>query len=495
MLLNLLKSGNATWVDYKLKIKEIDIDAKQVLAYAASGKLGHFDMSDLVTRLPNLTSMHLRSSIYRAPFKALLGPSQARPWKYKPDLFTHLADAGRQLSKWTWCGNMIRERENYSVELMTQPGGLFSGLRHITLAGVIIMNQHKPGKIGNHWPGYCLSQLEQLRSLELVDCTSTEWDIVGAQMRPCWDLLSELQVPLTCLTITNCLDITSFTLTPWLEAHGRSLETLTLNHNDSLDLNFLPILRECCPSLTVLSANLTYYSQSVVMNESADPKYTTLLRDNAMPTWPTTLQHLCLLHLRRWSTPTALNFLRSLTSSAGSLPDLRHLELKVMLPEASWRERATIREKWTERLRAVFLRHSTPPNPHLASKKAWRLWQAEQDELDDAPLSRVVRLRTTTKRKHDDDDSEPATTTTRSQARSRARAKQEQEDIMQDDDHEQVIHGMCDVVDVTLDNLRPSETRFVEADFLDEEAGGDEEWDGDVDDLEGEQGRRVFDWS
>ena len=497
MLLNTLKSGQSTWLDYKVKIKEIDIDAKQVLAYSASGKLGHFDLSDLVMQLPNLTAMHLRHSIYRVPFKAPIQSSQGRPWKYKPDLFTSIADIGCRLSSWSWCGNMIRERERYPLELLTQPDGLFSGLRHITLAGITIMKQHTPGKIGDHWPGNCLSQLHQLRSLELIDCVTTEWEITGTEMSTSWDFLSELEVPLTSLTITDCLDITSSTLTPWLALHGRSLRSLILNHNDSLDLNFLPTLKDFCPSLTVLSADLTYYSQSTVMNEAAEPKYTTLLLDNAIPTWPTTLQHLTLLHLRRWSTPTALNFLRSLTSSAGALPDLRHLELKVMLPEASWRERATIREKWTEKLTTVFLRNAAPPNPHLASKKAWRLWQAEKDELDDALLARTVRLRASTKRKHSDSspDFEPATTTTRSQARSRARAKQEESDLLElDEDYEQVIHGMCDVVDVTLDNLRPSETRFVEADFLDEEAGGDEEWDEDVDDLEGGQGRGVFDW-
>jgi hypothetical protein len=38
--------------------------------------------------------------------------------------------------------------------------------------------------------------------------------------------------------------------------------------------------------------------------------------------------------------------------------------------------------------------------------------------------------------------------------------------------------GMCDVVSITVDNLRPTETQFVEADFLDSEPEGDEDWDG-----------------
>jgi hypothetical protein len=42
----------------------------------------------------------------------------------------------------------------------------------------------------------------------------------------------------------------------------------------------------------------------------------------------------------------------------------------------------------------------------------------------------------------------------------------------------EVIQGLCDTVSITIDNLRPTETQFVEADFLDSEPEGDEDWDG-----------------
>jgi hypothetical protein len=42
----------------------------------------------------------------------------------------------------------------------------------------------------------------------------------------------------------------------------------------------------------------------------------------------------------------------------------------------------------------------------------------------------------------------------------------------------EITQGMCSVVDIRIDNRRPTETQFVEDDFLDEEASGDEEWDG-----------------
>ena len=49
------------------------------------------------------------------------------------------------------------------------------------------------------------------------------------------------------------------------------------------------------------------------------------------------------------------------------------------------------------------------------------------------------------------------------------------------------IQGMCDVVRVSVDNLRPSEEQLDESDFLDEEISGDEDWNG-ADDIDGNDG-------
>lgn len=43
----------------------------------------------------------------------------------------------------------------------------------------------------------------------------------------------------------------------------------------------------------------------------------------------------------------------------------------------------------------------------------------------------------------------------------------------------EVVQGMCEVVDIRIDNLRPRETQATEADFLDEELPGDADWDGE----------------
>ena len=47
------------------------------------------------------------------------------------------------------------------------------------------------------------------------------------------------------------------------------------------------------------------------------------------------------------------------------------------------------------------------------------------------------------------------------------------------DEMELLVQGMCDVVHVVIDNLRPMEEQLNESNFLDEEVSGDEDWVGD----------------
>lgn len=48
-----------------------------------------------------------------------------------------------------------------------------------------------------------------------------------------------------------------------------------------------------------------------------------------------------------------------------------------------------------------------------------------------------------------------------------------------DEERDFHVQGMCDVVNVLIDNLRPTDMHFKESDFLDKEVSGDEDWNGD----------------
>ena len=49
------------------------------------------------------------------------------------------------------------------------------------------------------------------------------------------------------------------------------------------------------------------------------------------------------------------------------------------------------------------------------------------------------------------------------------------------------VQGMCDIVDILIDNQRPAGEQLKEQDFMDDEVSGDEDWNGD-DDMPGEGG-------
>lgn len=53
------------------------------------------------------------------------------------------------------------------------------------------------------------------------------------------------------------------------------------------------------------------------------------------------------------------------------------------------------------------------------------------------------------------------------------------------------VQGLCQVVDVRIDNQRPREEMFSERDFLDSERSGDEDWNEEAD-IEFEDNRNAW---
>jgi hypothetical protein len=200
-------------------------------------------------------------------------------------------------------------------------------------------------------------------------------------------------------------------------------------------------------------------------------------------------------------------FFTSLIESAKDLSDLRTLLLSVSL-DVSWRDRAKIRDLWEDKFKRVFLRVSPPPNPHWWSIRTYNDWKAKKvaevvisppkpdaigpiteaveatatDEESDiptrnrtrkrkAPTERVTR-RLRPRKPTDDDETDANAPGAVSTLGTSLRDM-----VMQT--LELHIQGMCDEVDVRIDNLRPrAGEELRESDFLDSEPSGDEEWNG-----------------
>jgi hypothetical protein len=376
------------------------------------------------------------------------------------------------------------------------------------------------------------------------------------------------------LELINCWNIKAEEFADFLLTHGSQLRCLTLNHNQSLSLSFLPVLGTACPKLQVFRMNLAYFQLHSTYRDS-DPLYDLLLLPEQVPVWPSTLQIIELIQLRQWQTEAAEMFFQSLLDSAADLPDLRRLTIQAIL-NIGWRDRASFRDKWIGSLDRVFKRVSSPPEKHISlspprkalptifrapkqldgqshevagekrkslrsssgssstslsslppfvqedADKPKQVKKAPAKEAASSPSRRSMRtsarqLRTGTYAESPDNSDTEEVNSDAPSARDLARTSRAarelatlkqtagkdllpssppqtpSEDEDSDDDaplvkrHKgkgkatEIIQGMCEVVDVRIDNLRPRETQVTEADFLDEEAPGDGDWNGEDD--------------
>jgi hypothetical protein len=519
-LLDLLRMPKEKrYLDYNVKVKRLEVDVRRV-AYVAHNK-PTFKVASLIPELPQLQHMEILHPRHLPPYR----PCNIQKWAFKPmEMFEAMEEAKLRMKTWRWSRDMIPKSEQGRLyHMMTKAHSIktFASVEHLIVCGFNVTDSAEPSEeeMGHlagtsaQPPGLAtaISKLAKLRDLSFITC-----DVIMDKF------LQRLPTNLARLELSNCLEITSDIMRDFFTTSASQLRELVLNHNAALNLSFLQVLKTSCPRLEVLMIDLHYYSEKLLVND-ADPLYDVLLGADEVPTWPTTLRQLSITHAQKLPVEGAQNLFRSLIDAAPELPDLRHLTIHTHI-NIPWRDRVDFREQWTERLERVFLRKVTEPNKHLASLKSFRLWKESQripppsnrDELgldfsndnlsdyDVAPTARRLSHVRVSPHKATGDtevysDSSPAapprrsarvaTTHSQHSAAGSATASppaevsdSEEEASGSGDDKnwrkmkEKFIQGMCEVVDVKIDNQRPREDQFKEADFLDEEPSGDEDW-------------------
>lgn len=507
--------ANTRMYNYNVKVRRLELDARISLAYAASG-LGLFDLGALIPHLPQLSEICIFDPTHLPHRSAYQKSGPPLRWHYSENLFTSLETSGTRLKAWTWDASVIDRDRSSSFMQDTHQKPCFQTLKKLSFCDFHASVKNAKASTATTVEEQLAATLESLPNLKSLAFVSSS--VITDKSLP------SLPDDLVTLHIINCNGFTSEAMHVFLSLHGRQLKELVLNHNQSLDIAFFTDLGTTCPSLEVLKMDLNYYNTHTTSQDS-DPKYVDLLKPDEVPSWPSTLQTLELLHLRKWTSEAAEHFFASLIDSAENLPDLRRLVIHAIL-NISWRDRAGFRDLWIGRLERVFLRKSSPPNPHLASLKAFRLWK--QSQRASTPLSdggQVIPssdadyprkpspavLITKLAGLNSDDESVMVPRRTPIQAnketslptpeensneegswgkrRLRPRAKFYAETASSDEDDSDklsgaeadkvsFVQGLCQVVDIRIDNLRPRDTLYREQDFLDEERSGDEDWNG-----------------
>lgn len=518
------RSPSETRFNYRAKIESLYIDI-QVVPQSVLFKIVH--------PLPRLRELVFFTQHDQPPYREL---DRTVRWHYSEDIFRALMPSTAQteptdekpfhtaLKSWEWSGRLLGGH-GPTVQGITQvhQDPSFAHLTKLSFTNFQVPSLYKPRPKPGDEEGElelynedgavidsiaeAISQLQSLQHLVFESST-----VMNHR------LLLLLPKDLIHFSLINCWEVKSDDLEEFLRTHGRNIRTLTLSHNQSLDMAFLPSLADACPNLEELRMNLSYFrlhnTLSLVNNDS-DPMYDVALLPHQIPKWPASLRVVDFEHIRHWSLETAEMFLNSLIDSAGNLPNLRHLAIKTML-NIPWKARADMRHQWRKKLDKVFLRRYEPPSNHTSLREppvdeapAVPQEKPKQKRLSDPPSRRSTRLAVQVS------DSE-----SRNSSRSRGRRSlgrptyQDPETdeaefessgdegsdspapVSGDTESQKlvegapasakpVIQGLCTTVSIVFDNQKPMELQYGMEDFMDEDrTESDGDWDGDQDDDE-----------
>jgi len=468
------KPQETLWTNYRNKIKRLDIEVRSLLI-----KKSGIDLIQLIKQTPLLTALHLYHNYDRVGAVGWAQPaaSTGRAYSYPQELFQALDENAIRLKQWSWNGRFPDTKSVLDQMNRMHSRDCLKGLTSLSIS-----NLAAPGKVKEDEKGMpedllttALKMLPELQDLEFQSCS-----IINNAV------LKSMPSQLRQLLITNCGNFNSVDLLSYLTDHGHDLEELILNGNQALDLWFAGSLESLCPRLRVFKMDLTYSDPSSF--HDVDPHYEAVFADGVFPTWPRALQTIEVENLRNLDAEDAERFLGSLIAIAPELKDLRKLCIRILLQHDGWRERAQLRQTWMPKLEEIFLRQAPPPAHFIPLALLPPPFPAMTTS------SRPSTSHSNSSSSFTTDDSTAATPNKRKSARiakreldglaneafERTKSSRKGKDIAFDKAPgiEGLRQGMCSEVVLHIDGQRPADEQFKEADFLDDELSGDEDWNG-----------------
>lgn len=532
----LSEDPSTTLFNYRPKVQELFIDVEHIVSKTHKGR--PLDLQTLVANLPRVKSIQFFHQKDEAPYRSLDGSLR---WQYPATLFETLngtqdATAEGAVSKtsptplveWQWNRRMMGPELDLAGIKTLHLTPAFRGLKEVSFVNYQVPSLHAKANaddaeiaaLDHAFIQRLAAAIGALPDLERLSFQSST--AVNDQLLPL------LPKTLKALELVNCWDISSDDFASYLLSSGYQLRRLSLHHNQSLSLSFVTVLGTACPNLELFCMDFKTFNHHEFYRDS-DPSYEQLLGADQVPDWPENLETLQLLNMKKWGAEAANTLLQSLVDSAPRLLRLRRLDLKAML-SIPIQERSQLRNKWDRKLKQVFLREKTEPRPVFSLRK---------------PAAQQQPVCTEMPKKKQKKQGRP-TTPSRSARRSNRLAEQpssrassvgrdlrrhglgrpsyaepdtdEDEDLEEEDGDDAAAddgegnpakgesersaasppaaspgvepfrHGMCDKVEIQLDNQKSMETTLTMEDFLDSEDDdlSDGDWVGEDEDFDTE---------
>lgn len=530
--------------NYRAKLEAIHMEVQQTAMYSFSGQ-GHLDLHDLVYNLPRLQELELYHAKDFSPYREL---DHSVKWHYSLQMFEALQKnvegSATRLKSWRWNGRLMGpdipiER---MVEFHRQP--YFSHLRKVAICNIQIAKLKK----GQDDPLHELRLTEALSALpdlqHLVLESSTLINELSMPLLPrvehleiinCWEVSSQSLVQylekngggLRRLTLNHNMSL-NFSFLTSLSRHCSKLENLSMdllyhsihqsyrNDRDPLYQRLLeederPTWPSTLRSISMLSVRkwdiqtAERFFQSLLDSAQSLPDLRQLVIQGIINIgWRERVSF-----RKKWEDAFDTVFLRRSTPPSPYLKTIRTYEAHIAAIATKTKPNVEIAKLESER------RTPRHRDKRLRQSKQKPSYNEDSDSEDDSssiaseprtPPSQAVSYRASKSHALDrelqilhrtagfDSPAPPSDNTARTAIYVDGTAS-DSDDIPLRQTHaaskkrsavKQFIHGMVDVVDVKIDNLRPAETQFKESDFLDDEPEGDDDWDG-TGDLEFEE--------
>ncbi|KAI1819188.1 hypothetical protein F4861DRAFT_159765 [Xylaria intraflava] len=520
-----------SFIRYRPKVQILRIDVDGVLSKKLAG--AQVRLSQLLKYLPRLACLELYHPADEPPYRDL-----GTHWRWKlskddlleafgslPDGDPSVGDktTSTALQSWRWNSRFVSD--DLTLDHLTEIHALpsFCSLRKLAYVNYQLPSITRFTSRASQSQEALDSDLQAIAQLaaSISVLPNLEHLVIESSTLATGALLERLPKTLTHLELLNCWEITSEDMANFLLSHGNSLTHLTLKHCQSLSLGFLPVLGMSCPNLAHLEVDMTYFRHHASYADNK-PDYATLLEVDQVPTWPSSIQSIEIVPMRNWTREAADMFFGSLMKNAKSLPNLRRLEFKVIL-NIDWRQRQEMRQSLADQMTKVFKRKSSPPMELKCLRRYNEL--KSQDVGRDEPLTSRARKRSfriadqsSTLASNKDDElllrkrnfgkAIPVRRSLRS-LKSSSRFDADDEDSSEDElsvadisngrpngrsatagavglEYDDLIQGLCDVVDIQVDNQRPAERQYDMDDFINSSEQSDPEWNSDDDSGEDE---------
>lgn len=519
--------------NYGAKIKYLDIEASSTMLHKFVG-WDPLDLGALVSHTPQLRgiAIHLFSDDLAWRKSGRSRRLNGSGVVYQRSMAVTLQENQVMLQDWTWNHSLAKQTHSALPLAQMQEVHMmppFQTLRSLTLVNYPTGPIEK-GRLCEDILAEAINQLPKLTDLHFHMSSVND------------RLLSKLPFNLQVLEIVESPALKSSLLDGFLAAKGGNLRQLILDHNQSLNLSFLTNLAEHSPKLELIKADLRYFGNLNVTRDT-DPRFDTLLGGESptwpatlrsvelfhLRKW--NLQTAELFFSSLTDSAKMLPDLRQLKIKASldesgwreriafrdnwtekllrvflrrpppPNPHLKSISAFKAFKLQQKKDKTIVRDHKAQNLIRVSASKLNSKGNIQASRVEVvpRMPAKDESESDsDAPLVHVRRS-TRAKTQREDIYTLSESTPSRPKAPRRRRRRKGSDDSSSEDsaidddgilkpdtqrtsvDCEAQLHvqGLCNVVDILIDNLRPTEEQLKEDDFLDDEVSGDEDWNGD----------------